>query len=202
MEIKWIKLSTDLFSNRKISLIETMPEGDTFIVIWIRLLTLAGEINDGGLVYVTQDLPYTSKTLAAHMHKKEEDVQKALATFEDFKMIQVKKNGLIEILNWEKYQNIEGMEKIKEQNRVRQQKKRAKDKAEQLSRDSHDDKSRDITQQIRIDKKRIDKNRLEEKEESEGKTIEDTSPQELLRRLTKKMNQNAIYGNDMEVNGR
>lgn len=202
MEIKWIKLSTDLFSNRKISLIETMPEGDTFIVIWIRLLTLAGEINDGGLVYVTQDLPYTSKTLAAHMHKKEEDVQKALATFEDFKMIQVKKNGLIEILNWEKYQNIEGMEKIKEQNRVRQQKKRAKDKEEQLSRDSHDDKSRDITQQIRIDKKRIDKNRLEEKEESEGKTIEDTSPQELLRRLTKKMNQNAIYGNDMEVNGR
>lgn len=202
MEIKWIKLSTDLFSNRKISLIETMPEGDTFIVIWIRLLTLAGEINDGGLVYVTQDLPYTSKTLAAQMHKKEEDVQKALAIFEDFKMIQVKKNGLIEILNWEKYQNIEGMEKIKEQNRVRQQKKRAKDKEEQLSRDSHDDKSRDITQQIRIDKKRIDKNRLDKKEESEGKTIEDTSPQELLRRLTKKMNQNAIYGNDMEVNGR
>ena len=202
MEIKWIKLSTDLFSNRKISLIETMPEGDTFIVIWIRLLTLAGEINDGGLVYVTQDLPYTSTTLAAHLHKNEEDVQKALATFEDFKMIQVKKNGLIEILNWEKYQNIEGMEKIKEQNRVRQQKKRAKDKEEQLSRDSHDDKSRDITQQIRIDKKRIDKNRLDKKEESEGKTIEETSPQELLRRLTKKMNQNAIYGNDMEVNGR
>lgn len=204
MEIKWIKVTTDLFANRKIRLIESMEDRDTIIVIWLKLMILAGEINDGGLIYITPESPYTSASLAVQMGREEGEIQKALSIFEDYGMIEVDEHGIIGIVNWDVYQNVDRMEEIREYNRLAQQRSRAKKKASDDVNDKVNDKSmtESMKCQHRIDKKRIDKNRLEEKEESEGKTIEDTSPQELLRRLTKKMNQNAIYGNDMEVNGR
>lgn len=201
MEIKWIKVSTDLFSNRKIRLIESMEDRDTIIVIWLKLMILAGEINDGGLIYITPESPYTSASLAVQMGREEGEIQKALSIFEDYGMIEVDEHGIIGIPNWEVYQNLETMEKIREQNRARQ--RTWYNKHKKASNASNDvSQTLGITDANARDKKRIDKNRLDKKEESEGKTIEDTSPQELLRRLTKKMNQNAIYGNDMEVNGR
>lgn len=201
MEIKWIKVSTDLFSNRKIRIIEAMPERDVIIVIWLKLMILAGEINDGGLIYFTPEMPYTPETLALQFNRKTEEVQKALSIFQDYGMIEVDEHGIIGIPNWEVYQNLETMEKIREQNRARQ--RTWYNKHKKASNASNDvSQTLGITDANARDKKRIDKNRLEQKEESEGKTIEDTSPQELLRRLSKKMNQNAIYGNDMEVNGR
>ena len=45
-------------------------------------------------------------------------VRMALEVFQKFKMIDVE-NGYISISNWEKHQNIEGMEKIREQTRQR-----------------------------------------------------------------------------------
>lgn len=201
MEIKWIKVSTDLFSNRKIRLIESMEDRDTIIVIWLKLMILAGEINDGGLIYITPESPYTSASLAVQTGREEGEIQKALSIFEDYGMIEVDEHGIIGIPNWEVYQNLETMEKIREQNRARQ--RTWYNKHKKASNASNDvSQTLGITDANARDKKRIDKNRLDKKEESEGKTIEDTSPQELLRRLTKKMNQNAIYGNDMEVNGR
>lgn len=201
MEIKWIKVSTDLFANRKIRLIESMEDRDTIIVIWLKLMILAGEINDGGLIYITPESPYTSASLAVQMGREEGEIQKALSIFEDYGMIEVDEHGIIGIPNWEVYQNLETMEKIREQNRARQ--RTWYNKHKKASNASNDvSQTLGITDANARDKKRIDKNRLDKKEESEGKTIEDTSPQELLRRLTKKMNQNAIYGNDMEVNGR
>ena len=40
-EIKWIKIVTDIFDDEKILLIESLPEADTIIVVWFKLLTLA-----------------------------------------------------------------------------------------------------------------------------------------------------------------
>ncbi len=40
-EVKWIKLSTSMFEDEKIRLIESMPEADTLLIIWIRLLAQA-----------------------------------------------------------------------------------------------------------------------------------------------------------------
>lgn len=290
MEIKWIKLSTDIFSNRKIRYIEAMPERDVIIIIWVKLLVLAGEINDGGLIYFTHDIPFTPSTLAIQMDRSEEAISKALKIFRDLNMIDVRDDGMIEVLNWERYQNIEGMEKIREQNRKRQQKKRAKDRSIlgnmlcaycgdpadsvdhiiPISREGKDDAdnlvpaclhcnmektNRDLdiflndrlfrgehveiesilanpklnryvtfnqeTQQFEkcdscvtnnvtngvthaTDKNRKEKIRIEQdkKGDSKGKTIAETDPQELLRRLTKQANHNAIFGTDMEVNGR
>lgn len=118
MMIKWIKLSTDIFNNRKIKQIEQLPSGDSILVIWLKLLTLAGNINDNGLVYFTKDLPYTEEMLSAEFNKPLETIRLALEVFNKFEMIDIA-DEMIHVSNWERYQNVEGLEKLKEQNRIR-----------------------------------------------------------------------------------
>ena len=117
-QIKWIKLSTDIFDNRKIRQIESMPDGDALVVIWLKLLILAGTINDGGAVYFTKDIPFTDQLLATQFNRPLPTVQLALRTFQQFSMIEIV-DDLIMVSNWEKYQNIDGMEKVREQGRQR-----------------------------------------------------------------------------------
>lgn len=124
-DVKWIKIATNIFDNRKIKLLEVMPEGDSLIVIWIKLLSLAGTVNDNGSVYFTKDLPYTSQMLAAAFNRPQTTIDLALETFEKFGMIEIV-DDIIHVSNWEKYQNSDGLEKIRQQNRLRQQKRREK----------------------------------------------------------------------------
>ena len=126
-DVKWIKLSTDLFNNRKIRQIESMDDGDALIVIWIHLLILAGELNDGGLVYFLNGVPFTEEQLAKHFGRDRELIALALRTYEAYGMIEIT-DGIISICNWEKYQNVAELEKIREQNRVRQQRYRGNQK--------------------------------------------------------------------------
>lgn len=123
-DIRWIKIITDIFSDEKILLIETMPEADSIIVIWFKLLCMAGAQNECGIVCFKNRLPYTDEMLSAIMRRPINTVRLALDTFEKFGMIERSDNGIISIPNWEKHQNVEGMEKVREQGRLRQQKYR------------------------------------------------------------------------------
>lgn len=138
-EVKWIKLSTDIFNNRKIKQIEQMPDGDSLIVIWIKLLILAGKTNHDGSVYFTEDIPYTDQLLSVQFNRSLSTIQLALSTFERFGMIEIV-NDLILVSNWEKYQSVDGLDKIREQNRLRQQRSRERKK---LLSGSIDESSRD-----------------------------------------------------------
>lgn len=122
-DIKWIKVMTDLFANRKIKQIETLPDSDAIIVIWFKLLCLAGNVNDNGLIYFTKEIPYTEEMMATEFGKSINQIRLALQTFERFEMIRIVDNILM-VSNWEKYQQIEGMEKVREQNRIRKQRQR------------------------------------------------------------------------------
>jgi len=140
-EVKWIKLDNDIFNNRKIKQIEKMPDGDSIIVIWLKLLTLAGHVNDGGFIYITKDIPYTDQLLANEFDRPLATIQMALEVFRNFGMVDLHSN-ILHVSNWEEYQNIEGMEKIREQNRLRKQNQRVRQKQARLeshvtSRDSH-----------------------------------------------------------------
>lgn len=125
-EVKWIKVSTSMFeSSRKIKQIEIMPEGDTILVIWLKLLLLAGNINDGGAIYLTPEIPYTEEMLAHELRRPLNTVRMALSVFERFGMIEII-DDILHLSSWERYQNIDGLDKIREQNRFRQQKRRDK----------------------------------------------------------------------------
>ena len=120
-ESEWIKLYLKTFrTSRKISAIERMKNGDTMIVIWFKLLCLAGEINDDGAVYITPKMPFDSVSLADELKKPRAVVDAAIKTFEEHDMLIKDDAGFIQIINWEKYQNVEGLDKIREQNRKRQ----------------------------------------------------------------------------------
>lgn len=127
-EIKWIKITTSIFDDEAIKVIEQMPEGDAILVIWFKLLVQAGIINDSGLVYFKKDIPYTEDMLAIVFHKPVTLIRLALTTFEKFGMIEISDNRTILIRNWEKHQNIETLDIIREQTRKRVKKYREKQK--------------------------------------------------------------------------
>ena len=118
-EIKWIKLFTNVFDNRKIKMILSLPDGDSIVVIWFQLLCLAGNINDDGNIYFTEEVPYTEQMLATQFNKPLALIQFAIKTFLQFNMMDVV-DDIYHISNWQKYQNVDGMDKVKEQNRIRQ----------------------------------------------------------------------------------
>lgn len=108
-----------MFDDEKIRLIQSVPESDAILVIWIRLLVLAGKTNDDGLIYIQRNMPYSEEMLATLFGKNVNTVRLALTTLANFNMIDLTSDGLIAVTNWEKHQNVEGLEKIREQNRLR-----------------------------------------------------------------------------------
>lgn len=126
-EVKWIKLTTDMFDNRKIKYLRTLPEGNNIVLIWVMLLTMAGRCNSNGMIFLTENIPYTPKMLADELDFEESTVQLALTALENLQMV-VTNNGYFTISGWTEHQNIEGMEKIREQNRKRKQLQRARQK--------------------------------------------------------------------------
>lgn len=153
-EVKWIKMATNIWDNRKIVQIESLPDGDTIIVIWLKLLCLAGTTNDSGMVYFTKEIPYTEQMLSTLFNRPLATIQFALKVFQEFEMISII-DDFLQISNWKKYQNIEGMDKIREQNRIRKQKQRERQKI-MIEQDMSRDMSRDITQQNKIKNKKED----------------------------------------------
>ena len=163
-DVGWVRLSTRLFENRKIKYLLNQPKGAELVLLWVHLLCAAGTVNDGGRVYISQNVMYTPQSLAADFGVPKTIADKALTLFQDLELIEVESDGCIQILGWEKHQNITGLEKIREQNRLRKQKQRQCDKSrnvdEDMSRDSHVtecDKSRNVTQQRREEKNRKEK---------------------------------------------
>ena len=127
-DINWIKLRVDIFDDEKIKIIQSMPEGDAILVIWIRIIALAGKCNAKGLVLIEDEFPYSDEMLATIFNKPLATVRLALGTFEKFRMIERTEKGIY-ISNFEKHQNTEGMEKIREQARIRKQREREKKRA-------------------------------------------------------------------------
>ena len=125
--VKWIKITVDMFDDEKIKIIQSMPDGDTLLIVWIKLITLAGKTNDGGYVYISENMPYTDEMLSIIMNKSITTIRFALDTFRQLGMIENDVKGIY-LLNFEKHQSLDKLEKLKEQNRLRVAKFREKQK--------------------------------------------------------------------------
>lgn len=142
-DVKWIKIVTDVFDDEKILMIETMPECDTIIVIWFKLLCLAGKQNNGGVFQMGQ-MPYTDEMFAAIFRRPINTVRMALTTFERFGMIEIIRDT-VTIPNWGKHQSLDAYEKKKLRDRERVARKRAEQKALiAMSPDMSPDRSLDV----------------------------------------------------------
>lgn len=156
-DIKWIKITTDIFDDEKILLIESMPDADAIIVIWFKLLVLAGKTNNCGLLTINDTIPYNDEMLATIFRRPLNTVRMALDVFEQFGMIDII-NNTIAIPKWEKHQNIEGMDKIRQQTRDRVARFREREKLKQIEGDVTESNVT-VTQQNKNKKKKEDKDK-------------------------------------------
>ena len=158
-EGKWVKLTTDMFDNRKVKYLRKLPDGNNIVLIWVMLLTMAGRCNSGGMIFLTENVPYTPKMLADELDFEENTVILALNALENLDMI-VTDNGVFTIAGWEEYQNTDRLAEIREYNRLAQQKSRAKKKLLADVNDNVNDKSmtsqrcHDIEEEIEEDKEK------------------------------------------------
>jgi predicted phage replisome organizer len=188
-EITWIKLKTDMFDNEKIKLIEALPEADTIIVIWVKLLAYAGRANAGGYIMLSENIPMTTEEMATIFNRPLNTVRLALETFKRYQMIEIADNETIHIKNWDLYQNIKGMERAKILHRQRQ--KNYRDRQKQIPKPPvpDDKKNSDVTvtprdatdldRELDIDKER-DKEKEIKKETVEKSKIENDQDVEIF----------------------
>ena len=166
-EVKWIKITTDIFSDEKILLIEQMPEADTLLVIWFKLLCMAGKENNYGVFLLRNRMPYTEEMFATIFRRPLQTLRLALSTFEAFGMIEIE-DDIVCIPNWEKHQNLDGMEKIRAQTR-----KRVADYRERQRLLVEANNTADVTKNVTL-RNATDKDKEKEEDKEKNKKKKDT----------------------------
>ncbi len=127
--IDWFKTDANIFSNRKIQIILKPSDGDTYFRVWMQLIAIAIECNNGGRLEIGKNNPMTVEDFSKIMGKSKKKIQKI--TEELLKLeILIKEGETILIKNWDKYQSIEKYEKYQRQNTERQRRYREKNKRE------------------------------------------------------------------------
>lgn len=174
-DVKWIKLSIDIFDNRKIKQIRKLPDGANICVMWFQLMCLAGRINDHGQIYITEEVPFTDETLATEFDLPIQTVQLGLQAFQKFGMIEIV-DDILRLSSWERYQSVDKLDKYKEYQRNYHREYREKQKALQAPENEsvnlrkclrkYDVNATDKEEDKKIDKK-IDKKTSEEERSEE-----------------------------------
>ena len=103
--VKWIKLDTNIFNDEKMLIIDSLPNSDQIIVIWFKLLALAGQRHLDGILTFADKIPYTDDMLSAIFRRDKLVITTALNVFEELGMIEKIDNAII-IPNWQKHQNL------------------------------------------------------------------------------------------------
>ena len=127
--LQWLKIDANLFANRKIQILLKEPDGDTYIRVWIQLLSISLECNKDGKLLIGENKTMSIEYFSKIMGKSYEKMKKIIGKFLELEMI-ILENEVYKIKNWNEYQSIQTYEKYKEQGRLRQQKYREKKKSE------------------------------------------------------------------------
>lgn len=168
MGAKWIKLNTDIFDNRKVKYLRSQPEGDSLALAWVMLLALAGKCNAGGALSLTEKVPYTAKTLACELGFPEKFMKKALKLFKELGMVTVEDSSL-SITGWEEHQNVEGMDRIREQTRKRVAKHREEKSETEQETENRCNVTESVTGNVTVTQCNATEKEREEEIEKKGK---------------------------------
>lgn len=166
-DVKWIKITTDIFDDEKILMIESMPSADSIIVIWFKLLTFAGKQNNDGVFMMSNRIAFTDEMLASIFRRDVNTIRLALKAFEQFGMIEIV-NNVITIPNWNKHQTLDAYEKKKQRDRLYQAERRANQRA--LAAKSSDT-SFDASSDVVVSEKEEER----EEEEEKKKCVRETT---------------------------
>ena len=122
--MKWIKLSTALFEDEKMLLLEQQENGHALQLLWVKLLCLAGKQGREGKIFLTEGIPYTPHMLATILRLEQPLLERGLEALRRFGMVGLE-NGTITITNWSRYQSMTAQEKKRAYDREYQQRRRS-----------------------------------------------------------------------------
>lgn len=149
-EIKWIKLTVNVFDDEKFDAIKTLPDSNDIQLIWVKLLCLAGTCNEHGFLMLTKEIPYTDEMMASRFHMDVGVIQRAMSIFQKLNMIEIVDNVYM-VSNWLKYQSGDRLEELQEKHRESQRRYREKQKfllGQKQNSDITGDVTNDVTPSI------------------------------------------------------
>lgn len=123
--IQWIKLKVGMFDGNSFKRIRRAEIGgvkfrDKLTAVWFELLDLAGQSNSDGYLIDNNGVPFnTYEDIATMINRDETEVELCMQFFLKEKMIEINEDVYC-VTKFIEYQNADGLEKIREQNRLRQ----------------------------------------------------------------------------------
>ena len=101
-DVKWIKITTDVFDDEKVRKLEEHPEGDSIICLWLNILCRAKLKNSQGLKeFRVANIDLTDEALNAVFRYKGESIAQALNTLQELGFLKREKKGIIVIPFWQ-----------------------------------------------------------------------------------------------------
>lgn len=181
VKIRYINITTDMFDSSKIKLIRKMPEGDAIINAWIQLICLAGTCNNGGDIKLSSTIPYTDEMLATVLGRDLPVVRLAIGVMQQLNMIQWQNGERLFIKNFEKYQSIDGLERIRLKNASRQKEWYNRQKQLQQGNTEANSLPNVSLTSTNVPKERKGKERKEEGEEGDVTKVDEVKPEYIIK---------------------
>lgn len=178
--VRWIKVNVGMYDDEKMKILDSMENSDGVNCLWVKLLIQAAKTNAKGRIFLSEDTPYTNEMLSVIFSRPIELVKFSLKVLSDLKMITVDERNFITIVNWEKHQNVEGMERIREQNRKRAEKFREKNKAQDALNSEADNEEKNSNVTVTEQNKRETENKNKKKNKKENKRDSDWGEEVLI----------------------
>lgn len=160
--VEWLKFKVGMFDGHSFKRIKrakidgVVDFRDKLTAVWFELIDLAGKVNNNGY-YFNDDLAYTNyEEIAIMIDRTEKEVELCINWFIENNMME-KVNSHLLLSNFTKYQNTEGLEKIREQNRIRQRNYRERQRLA-LEENNDNNNVSNVTNTLRNEKPLIDNN--------------------------------------------
>ena len=116
MKLTWVKFHLDFFDDPRVKVIETMPESNTMIAIWFKLVALVGGQNTGGRFVLRtgrkeSEMPLNEEIIAGIVNESLTTVRLALHTYERLGMIEAV-DGVYVISDWDRIVDEERLRRL------------------------------------------------------------------------------------------
>ena len=196
-EVQWIKLIVGMFDGNSFKKIKRAKIGgvsyrDKLTAVWFELLDLAGKSNANGCLIDNNEIPYRSfEDIATMLDRDEKEIELCMEFFIREKMVEII-DDIYCLSNFTKFQNQEGLDKVREQNRLRQAKFKQKQKL--LASNVSSNVSGNVTVTLG---NALEEEKEEDKEKEIHSFIHSSASDESY--LQKKVNESGLEGLDAEV---
>lgn len=123
--VQWIRLKVGMFDGHSFKKIKRAKIGgvsyrDKLTAVWFELLDLAGKGNANGYLVDNNEIPYRNfEDIAFMLDREENEIELCMQFFINEKMVEII-DDIFCLTNFMQYQNQDGLDKIRAQNRERQ----------------------------------------------------------------------------------